>query len=330
VRTTLTLGTSLRSLVSLHLLGPCSGLRAAAAAESIELLLEGVLLLFYAVLALSQSELHAAEPLGLAAFWHLLLLRLSAVRVLLDRGVHILVHLLDLVVCDAELDVLRELLLVLVLVALDELHVRCHVCAIDARAVRLRIQGLFVGLVAWEPLCAVRDLETAVDCSLQSSEHVGAGCGARETNIQKAFECFVLALLLNLFLVARNILHSRIGRVKPELLQNPPSKKQACAVSGGVVCKTNFEAEMRKFVGVGYFDATISVNTSVNHLAEDILVGESNNKSVLGSIVLIFRLKYEVLSCLVISFSLSASTVFDLETLKVLLVLDKLGEPLEK
>ena len=59
VRTTPTLGTSLRSLVSLHLLGPCSGLRAAAAAEN---LLEGVLLLFYAVLALSQRELRAVKP----------------------------------------------------------------------------------------------------------------------------------------------------------------------------------------------------------------------------------------------------------------------------
>ena len=60
VRTTPTLGTSLRSLVSLHLLGPCSGLRAAAAAA--ENLLEGVLLLFYAVLALSQRELRAVKP----------------------------------------------------------------------------------------------------------------------------------------------------------------------------------------------------------------------------------------------------------------------------
>ena len=40
------------------------------------------------------------------------------------------------------------------------------------------------------------------------------------------------------------------------------------------------------------------------NLADDILVGESNNKSVLWSIVLIFRLEDEMLSCLVISFSL--------------------------
>ena len=41
-------------------------------------------------------EWEGGEPLGLAAFGNLLLLRLGAVRVLLDRSVHVLVHLLDL------------------------------------------------------------------------------------------------------------------------------------------------------------------------------------------------------------------------------------------
>ena len=37
-----------------------------------------------------------------------------------------------------------------------------------------------------------------------------------------------------------------------------------------VVFETSFKTEANKFVGISYFDVTITVNKSVNHLADNV------------------------------------------------------------
>jgi len=66
----------------------------------------------------------------------------------------------------------------------------------------------------------------------------------------------------------------------------------------------------------------VSNNLRSDDLSDDFLVGESNDQSVLGSIVLIFVLIDESSSGIVIGLALSSSSVFGLVSLEVSVVLD--------
>ncbi len=63
-----------------------------------------------------------------------------------------------------------------------------------------------------------------------------------------------------------------------------------------------------------------------NDLGKDILVGESDNESVLGGTVLVLVLGDELVSLTVVSLSLSSSSELDLVPLKVSLVLHYFNE----
>lgn len=70
----------------------------------------------------------------------------------------------------------------------------------------------------------------------------------------------------------------------------------------------------------------ISRDSGVDDLSDNILVGESDDQSVLGRVVLVLSLSDQLSSSLVISLSLSSSSVLDLESLEVSLVFKDLLE----
>ena len=68
----------------------------------------------------------------------------------------------------------------------------------------------------------------------------------------------------------------------------------------------------------------VSLNGSIGNLRDDVCVREPNNKPVFRSIVFIPVLDNEALSSEVICLSLTPSSVFNLESLEVSLILDDL------
>jgi len=71
---------------------------------------------------------------------------------------------------------------------------------------------------------------------------------------------------------------------------------------------------------------SITLDSGVDHLADNLLVSSSNNKSVLLGIVFILVLNDETLASVVIGFTLSSTAIFGLVSLRVCLVLKDFNE----
>lgn len=67
----------------------------------------------------------------------------------------------------------------------------------------------------------------------------------------------------------------------------------------------------------------------ITNLTSDIFIGQSHNKPVLRSVVLIFVLNNQAFSGIIISFSFSAPFKFDLIPLEVLLIFQNFNKPLK-
>jgi hypothetical protein len=70
----------------------------------------------------------------------------------------------------------------------------------------------------------------------------------------------------------------------------------------------------------------VTIDKRVSNLAYELGVGETNDKTVLGRLVLVLVLAYETLTLTVIGLSFSATTKLDLVSRKVRLVLLDLDE----
>ena len=73
-------------------------------------------------------------------------------------------------------------------------------------------------------------------------------------------------------------------------------------------------------------DDTVAVNETVDNLADNLLVGEANDQTVLGRLVLVLGLAYQTLALTVIRLAFTATTEFDLVAAVIRLganVLDK-------
>lgn len=137
-----------------------------------------------------------------------------------------------------------ELLLVgLFALALQHLHVLLDVHAEDTLSVHFRvILGLpTLHLGPWESLGGVRDVQSSVTSSLQSSEHTVASGGVYQAYVQGSLEgpavqAFAFALALLHVLVDVEGCTSGIGDsfvhvIKSLLLEQTPGEEEACAVA---------------------------------------------------------------------------------------------------
>ena len=98
-------------------------------------------------------------------------------------------------------------------------------------------------------------------------------------------------------------------------------KEQSGAVCSRIVCQPDLDAIARKFVSICRTNDHVSLNSGVRYLTGDVLVGESDNHPVLGSVVLIFVLDTETFSGIVVGFAFAPPPELDLVTLEVSLVL---------
>lgn len=79
-------------------------------------------------------------------------------------------------------------------------------------------------------------------------------------------------------------------------------------------------------MGVRGSVADITLNLGGDHLADDVLVGETHNEAVLGGSELVLVLADKTLARVVVGLTLTTTLVLHLETLVVSFVLDNLDE----
>jgi len=243
-----------------------------------------------------------------------------------DGGVGLLVHLLDVLGVDTVLDESGELSLESFLVLfLELLHVVSDVTTEDVVLVDLSVE--LAVRESRESLGGVGDVDTGIGTALEDTEDSSTSRGSGKTGIQVASEGSLLGgVSLLVELVTVNFDLTLVHGVKTELLEDSSADQKTGGVGSGVVGKTNGDSVSRKLVGVGRGDDDISLESSVSDLGDDVLVGDSDNKSVLGGVVLVLVLDTESLSGKVVGLSLSTSLELWLVSLEVRLVLLNLNE----
>ena len=239
----------------------------------------------------------------------------------------VLVQLLKTVSLDVVIDVAAELRLVALLVVVGEsLHVLSDVTTEDVLAEGLGVELLAFHVVSGEAVLGVGDEDTAVGAALHGTEDTGTGGGAGETDIQEDLEWAAL-LAVNLGGLGEgeltvSLLYTNEVLVKLELLEDTAGKEKTGGVGGGPVGKTVGDAVSLELVGTGLLlveclqkrsrrdvlsshEDLVTANLGVDDLADDVLVGETDDEAVLGRIVLVLGLGDQPLAGVVVGCRLS-------------------------
>lgn len=88
---------------------------------------------------------------------------------------------------DAQLDVLTELSFESFrILLLQRAHVICHVLAEDVSAMDIRVERFRFGVVSWETLRRVRNVETSVNGTLHGGEYARTSRGTLQSHVQVA------------------------------------------------------------------------------------------------------------------------------------------------
>jgi hypothetical protein len=168
----------------------------------------------------------------------------------------------------------------------------------------------------------VRDDDTTVESTLHGTKDTGTSAGTDKTNIKKSTERTTLVELLEAVEGSTSgLLDTRIELVDLDLLSGTTGNKKTSGIGSSIVGKTKLDAITRKLVGVGSDKDVITVDARVDDLADDVAVGETDNKTVLGRVVLVLVLSDELATLTVVSLTLTTTTEGGLVALEVSLVL---------
>jgi len=273
-----------------------------------------------ALLALCEGEALLSVVLVLCASLCLLLVES---RVLADLLVSVLVDLLEVVGLDSLLLVARELLVVLLRILLEKgLHVLSDMSAKDVLAEDLLVDRLLLSVIADKATLAVGDDDTSVKSALHGTKDTSASACADKTDIEKSAERTALVELLEAVEGSTGgLLDTRIELVDVDLLGSTAGDKKTSGIGSSIVGKAELDAIAGELVGVGSDKDVVTVDAGVDDLADDVAVGETDDKTVLGRVVLVLVLGDELAALTVVSLALTTTTEGGLETLEVSLVL---------
>jgi hypothetical protein len=162
----------------------------------------------------------------------------------------------------------------------------------------------------------VGDENASVRSTLQGTEDTGTSRCAGKTNIKESLEWsagFVTILgrlgKLVLSISLRNTLEILI---QAELLENATGNEKASAVCGSPVGKTVFDTVGLELVGVCSSEDLVAGDLGGYDLDDDIAVGEADDETILGRIVLVLGLGDETLASVVIGLSNTTALVLGL------------------
>jgi hypothetical protein len=182
----------------------------------------------------------------------------------------------------------------------------------------------------------VRNVKTTISSTLQGTEDTASSSGGFAPNIQQTTErTLVLIDFINIVLLlvvfsgddlTINFGVTLVDLIESNLLQNSACAQKPGAVGSSIVLQANGKSVAAQLGGRGLAQNAVTIDKRVSNLAYELGVGETNDKTVLGRLVLVLVLAYETLTLTVIGLSFSATTELDLVSRKVSLVLLDLDE----
>lgn len=182
----------------------------------------------------------------------LLLLGRSVSRVSTNGLVNVSPHSLNIVSGDASSNVLRELLLVLVVVALLQLgHVLGNVASVDVLAENTGVELTLLGAVTGEAFDVVGDFESTVSGTLHGSKNLGTSGGGLKTNIKDDIKRAALLSLFDNEVLAISLGDTSVELVHAKLLEGTAGDKKTSRVSSGVVLETRDLVMRDERTGIG-------------------------------------------------------------------------------
>ena len=184
------------------------------------------------------------------------------------------------------------------------------------------------GFVAGERNGLVGDVQATIHSTLHGTEHTGTVLGGGKTDIKEALERTAIGILNILELVPRAIdLRSAFEHgVHVQSLQQAAGAQKASAVGSRVVLQTHLEAIAGELTGVSDGKDAVTIDLRVSNLADHVLVGETDDESVLVGLVLVLVLDHQLAALVVVGAALAAAPVEGLVPLEVGLVLNNLDE----
>lgn len=218
---------------------------------------------------------------------------------------------------DLVLDVLDELRAVALLIIISEgLHVLSNVATEDVAAESLGVELLGLNIVTGEAVLGVGDEDTTIGGTLHGTEDTGTGGGADKTNIKEGLEGTAGALVgldgLSELVFTVSLLDTSELLVKAELLEGTAGKEETGGVGGSPVGQTLGDTIALELVRVSGGEDLVTRDLRVDDLSDDVAVGEANNQTVLGRIVLVLGLGDEALTGVVVGLTLTATAVLGL------------------
>ena len=111
----------------------------------------------------------------------------------------------------------------------------------------------------------VRNVEAAVSGAFHNRKNFRAGARARESNIENGRKRIriVAALLLNIVVLAIDLLGSFVALVELERLEMAAREQQTGAIGGRVVGEARLDAETRQLMRVRRVNDNVAANTRV-------------------------------------------------------------------
>jgi hypothetical protein len=186
----------------------------------------------------------------------------------------------------------------------------------DVLAEDFSIKSLLFLIEAGETLLSVRNVDTTIDGSLEGTEDLSTGGGATKTSVEEGLEG------------TRTLFHVKLGVLQVQNSQSTAGAEETSAVSSSPVGQTDLNTISGELMGVGRGQDHITLDLGVDELADDVSVGNTDNKAILGGVVLVLVLEDQALASIVVSLTLTATTILDLVTLEVGLVFNEFNKRL--
>ena len=199
----------------------------------------------------------------------------------------------------------------------------------------LNIGGLstFVGndlslgdVISGESLGLVRDVQTTITSTLEGTEDTVTGSGADETNIEESLERSGRVLNgLHVVSITINLSGTGVFIGELEVGEESSGGEETNTVGSSVVGGSTGKSVFMEFLRVSIDKDLVTFEGGIDDLADDSLVGSSDNESVLSGVVLVLVLEDQSTSGVVIGLSLSSPSELSLVAHRVRLVLQNLN-----
>lgn len=151
----------------------------------------------------------------------------------------------------------------------------------------LSVQLLALHVVSGESLLGVGDEDSTIGGTLHGTKETVTGGSPLETDIEVGLEWSWGILVVQLLGEDKGTVGVGDTLVlvgEAELGEGTTSDKEAGGVGSGPVGETVCDAVLGKLVGTGSGENKVTLETSVDDLADDVLVGETDNETVLGGV----------------------------------------------